>query len=99
MDGVVDVHKSIGTVAGWISYKDVDKDGEAGFESERTGKPADLFHVIFDDSSTLDYQDLEEYEITECLADKILPRNRNGGRFIAGKTTGRRINRKGVKEK
>ena len=45
------------------------------------------------------YQDLEEYEITECLADKILPRNRNGGRFIAGKTTGRRINRKGVKEK
>ena len=33
----------------------------------------------------------------ECLVDKILPRNSNGGRCIAGKT-GRRINGKaGVK--
>ena len=29
----------------------------------------------------------------ECLVDKILPRNSNGGRYIAGKT-GRRINGK-----
>ena len=75
MDDVVGVHKSIGTVAGWISSKDVDIDGVPGFKSERTGKliPADLFHVIFDDSSILDYQDLEEYELMKYRVDKRLP--------------------------
>jgi len=72
MDGVVDVHNSRGTVAGWISSRDVDNDGAPGFESIRTGNliQADLFHVVFDDSSILDYQDLEEYELMECLVDK-----------------------------
>jgi len=72
MDGVVDVHNSKGTVAGWISSRDVDNDGAPGFESIRTGNliQADLFHVVFDDSSILDYQDLEEYELMECLVNK-----------------------------
>jgi len=64
----------VGTVTGWISEKDVDKAGEPGFVSERTGQPARLFHLKFDDephhpyaSCLVESQDVEEYELLECL--------------------------------
>uniref|UniRef100_A0A7S2UMU6 Tudor domain-containing protein n=1 Tax=Attheya septentrionalis TaxID=420275 RepID=A0A7S2UMU6_9STRA len=70
----------IGTVKWWISKTDVDKEGEAGFLSESTGKPASLFHVIFDESDPtqdakykdflLEFQDMEEYEVRECLIEE-----------------------------
>jgi len=56
-----------GTVTGWISKDDVDKDGEPGFISEKTGKPAALFHIFFDTDSNIASQDLEEYELVEAL--------------------------------
>jgi hypothetical protein len=63
-----------GTVVGWISESDVDKAGEPGFVSERTGKPACLYHVKFPEDTHHQYasllvqtQDLEEYELLECL--------------------------------
>jgi hypothetical protein len=50
------------------------QDGNPGFVSERTGQPANLFHVVFDDdpnhpyaSQLLDTQDMEEYEVLDCL--------------------------------
>ena len=52
-----------GTVTGWISETDVDSNGEPGFVSSETGKPARLFHAIFDDFE----QDFEEFELEECL--------------------------------
>jgi hypothetical protein len=65
-----------GTVVGWISEDDVDKKGSPGFVSEKTGRPAKLFHVKYEvDKHTahadfqLEMQDLEEYE----LLDIILP--------------------------
>ena len=71
--GVVDKYNSRGIVTGWISSADVDKDGLPGYESMKTGTPipSELFHVVFDSSSILDYQDLEEYELMECLLDDI----------------------------
>jgi len=69
----VDVSQS-GTVVGWISDTDVDKNGDPGFVSEKTGEKAELFNVKFDDDPNhpyanhlLDEQDLEEYEILDCL--------------------------------
>lgn len=66
--------EQIGTVTGWISETDVDKAGEPGFVSEKTGAPAALFHVVFDDEPNHPYssmlvqsQDLEEYELLECV--------------------------------
>ena len=67
-----------GTVIGWIDESDKDKEGNPGFISEKTGNPAALFHVIFDEVKTfpqyhhclLQSQDLEEYELLECLIDK-----------------------------
>ena len=58
-----------GTVTGWISKDDVDKEGNPGFVSERDGTPAALFHVTFDSNSMLASQDLEEYELLEALCD------------------------------
>ena len=71
-DSVVNRTHSKGIVAGWISSKDVDSDGLPGFESTRTGKPipAELFHVVFDAFSILDFQDLEEYELMACLLER-----------------------------
>jgi hypothetical protein len=64
----------VGKVTGYISETDVDQSGEPGFVSERTGKPTKLFHVAFDDDPSHPYasylvqsQDLEEYELLECM--------------------------------
>lgn len=67
-----------GTVTGWIAEKDVDSAGEPGFVSERTGKPATLFHVTFDRPTKqgqggpawLESQDFEEYELVELFVDE-----------------------------
>ena len=67
--------EQIGIVEGWISETDVDQQGEPGFVSERTGKPAALFHVAFDDdpkthpygNALVDFVDLEEFELKEHL--------------------------------
>jgi len=63
-----------GTVKGYIGETDVDQAGEPGFVSDRTGKPARLFHIFFDDEPHHPYasflvqsQDLEEYEVMDCL--------------------------------
>mmetsp|Transcript_21284 Transcript_21284/g.29847 ORF Transcript_21284/g.29847 Transcript_21284/m.29847 type:complete len:419 (+) Transcript_21284:205-1461(+) len=58
-----------GTVTGWIASTDVDKNGEPGFISEASGKPAALFHVVFDSGNLLASQDLEEYELMEFLVE------------------------------
>ena len=52
-----------GLVTGWISETDVDSNGEPGFVSSESGKPAKLFHAIFDEFE----QDFEEFELEECL--------------------------------
>jgi hypothetical protein len=69
----VDVDQ-IGTLTGYISETDVDQSGEPGFVSEKTGKPAKLYHVAFDDEPSHPYasylvqsQDLEEDELLECM--------------------------------
>lgn len=63
-----------GTVVGWISETDIDSAGEPGFVSDKTGKPACLFHVTFPEDNHHQYaslliqsQDLEEYELLEVL--------------------------------
>ena len=53
----------VGTVIGWISETDVDSEGNPGFESSKTGQPACLFHVVFDDFE----QDFEEWELEEIF--------------------------------
>ena len=59
-----------GTVSGWISKNDKDKDGKPGFESVVTGKKeaSDLYHIVYD--SNEGFVDLEEYEIKEILNSK-----------------------------
>lgn len=66
--------EQVGSVVGWIADTDVDTNGEPGFVSERTDKPANLFCVVFDDAPSHPYaslltqsQDLEEYELEMCL--------------------------------
>uniref|UniRef100_A0A7S3L429 Uncharacterized protein n=1 Tax=Amphora coffeiformis TaxID=265554 RepID=A0A7S3L429_9STRA len=63
-----------GTISGWIAATDVDKAGNPGYCSEKTGEPACLFHVVYDDdpnnpypSHLIEFQDLEEHEVTEML--------------------------------
>jgi hypothetical protein len=63
-----------GTIMGWISETDVDKNGEPGFVSEKSGKPANLFEVVFDDEPShpyapllLDRQDMEQWEVEDWL--------------------------------
>jgi hypothetical protein len=72
--------EQIGTVTGWISETDVDQAGQPGYVSEKTGQPARLFHVVFDDNPTHSYaltaplvssQDLEEFEVLECLLPEV----------------------------
>jgi hypothetical protein len=67
----------IGTVMGWISETDIDKAGEPGYVCPGTGKPARLYHIVFPEESHHQYaslllqtQDLEEYELLECLIDE-----------------------------
>ncbi len=54
---------AIGTVVGWIAETDVDSEGNPGFVSSITDKPAKLFHAVFDAFE----QDFEEWELEECL--------------------------------
>jgi hypothetical protein len=68
--------EQIGTVTGWISETDLDKDGQPGFVSEKTGKPERLYHVKFQEdkhhkyaSQMLAEQDLEEWELKNCLIE------------------------------
>jgi hypothetical protein len=77
----------IGTVVGWISESDTDKDGQPGFISEQTGKPAKLYHVTFDIDRNHTYfqymlpeQDMEEWELLQnLLSDEAisLPLSKN----------------------
>ena len=53
----------VGTVVAWIAETDVDSEGNPGFEDSRTGQPANLFHVVFDEFE----QDFEEWELEECF--------------------------------
>jgi hypothetical protein len=69
--------KQVGTITGYIDAKDIDKQGEPGFISEASGKPANLFHVVFPDephhqyaAHLLDCQDLEESEVLEGLLEE-----------------------------
>ena len=66
-----------GTVVGYIADTDVDTNGEPGFISEKSNKPANLFHCVFDDepghpylSLLLEHKDMEEYEVEEALLDQ-----------------------------
>jgi len=72
----------IGTVVGYIAKTDKDSEGNPGFISEITGSPAALFHVVFGAEyepttggvspskvTLLQSQDLEEYELQDCLMD------------------------------
>lgn len=70
---VVDLEQ-IGTVSGWISETDTDKEGQPGFVSEQTGKPAKLYHITFNEDRNHTYfshllveQDMEEWELLENL--------------------------------
>lgn len=58
-----DEAEAIGTVVGWIADTDVDSEGNPGFVSSITDKPAKLFHAVFDEFE----QDFEEWELEECL--------------------------------
>lgn len=58
-----DEPEAIGTVVGWIADTDVDSEGNPGFVSSITDKPAKLFHAVFDEFE----QDFEEWELEECL--------------------------------
>lgn len=58
-----------GKVAGWLSEKDQDSDGNPAFLSEKTGKPGKLFHIIFEDSDLL-FVDLEGFEVEEILMEE-----------------------------
>ena len=62
-DGGVEV---VGTVTGWISETDVDSEGNPGFLCSKTGNPARLYHVVFDDFE----QDFEEWELEECFSSR-----------------------------
>jgi hypothetical protein len=53
---------AVGTILGWISETDVDSEGNPGFESSKTGQPAPLFHVVFDD--------FEEWELENIFVNE-----------------------------
>ncbi len=59
-----------GTVTGWISKDDVDKEGNPGFISEKYGEPADLFHISFDSNAPIASQDLEDFELKNLFIDE-----------------------------
>ena len=58
-----------GTVTGWISETDVDKDGNPGFVSDKTNEAACLFHVTMDADCAVASQDFEDFEVEEILID------------------------------
>jgi hypothetical protein len=69
--------EQVGTIDGYINESDVDKEGNPGFVSEATGKPTNLFHVVFPEdphhpypSHCISAQDLEEHELKECLLEQ-----------------------------
>lgn len=69
--------EQVGTVVGWIADTDVDTSGEPGFISEKSGKPANLFHCVFDDEPSHPYfsllveaKDFEEFEVAEALIEE-----------------------------
>ena len=73
-----------GTIVGYIDEKDLDSQGNPGFISESSGKPANLFHVVFKDDPHHPYaqhlltsQDLEEFEVLECLLEET-PKSKRG---------------------
>ena len=84
ISGTRKVHvDQIGTIEGYIEDTDVDKEGNPGFISEKTGKPAKLFHVVFPDephhmyaSFLLETTDLEEHEIADNLLEESLSKKR-----------------------
>ena len=66
-----------GIVTGWISEEDKDRKGEPGYVCGETGKPAALFHVVFEDDPShpyakqmIEFQDMEEYEVRNMLVDE-----------------------------
>jgi len=66
-----------GKITGYIKETDVDREGNPGFVSEATGKPADLFHVVFPEDKNHPYtshllasQDLEEFEVLENILEE-----------------------------
>ena len=58
-----------GTVTGWLSDIDVDREGNPGFVSEKIKKPACLFHVTMDSSCAIAAQDFEENELEDILVE------------------------------
>mmetsp|Transcript_22458 Transcript_22458/g.28342 ORF Transcript_22458/g.28342 Transcript_22458/m.28342 type:complete len:432 (-) Transcript_22458:51-1346(-) len=58
-----------GTITGWISDIDVDREGNPGFVSEKTKEPACLFHVTMDSNCSIAAQDFEEYELEDILVE------------------------------
>mmetsp|Transcript_20913 Transcript_20913/g.49302 ORF Transcript_20913/g.49302 Transcript_20913/m.49302 type:complete len:401 (+) Transcript_20913:420-1622(+) len=94
-----------GTIEGYIDETDTDKGGNPGFLSEKTGKPANLFHVVFEDNPGHPYAqyllrntDLEGYEISECLlpeeeVPKTKPPSSSGGGGSPSKSSKKRRRR------
>jgi len=75
--------EQIGHIEGYIEEADTDKDGNPGYVSERTGKPASLFHIVFDDNPRHPYAqyllhetDLEEFEIVDNLLPPEVPKTK-----------------------
>jgi len=73
--------EQVGVIEGYIDESDTDKAGSPGYVSEKTGKPANLFHVVFDDDPghpyaqyLLQHTDLEEFEILDCLLPPEVPK-------------------------
>jgi hypothetical protein len=72
--------EQIGAIEGFIASTDLDKEGNPGFVSDMTGKPADLFNVVFKDDPNHPYahhllasQDLEEHEVRDALIEEATP--------------------------
>lgn len=66
--------EQVGLITGYIDESDTDKDGNPGYVSETTNKPANLFHIVFDDNPGHPYAqyllqntDLEAFEIVDNL--------------------------------
>ena len=51
--------EQFGRVIGWIADTDLDKAGNPGFVSDKTGKPACLFNVDFGDGTSQDFEEDE----------------------------------------
>lgn len=81
--------EQVGLIEGYIDESDTDKEGNPGYVSEKTGKPAHLFHVVFDDNPGHPYAqylihntDVEEYEILDALLPPEVAKTKqpsNGG--------------------